>query len=78
MQVDVGEDGTDYAPNDVAKNVLEFSIDISREQLRPKYGDGFRGAPLDTSRSNQHPPERNRGEKRDAATDKEVGGETNV
>ena len=37
--------------NNVAKNVIDFSIAISREQLRPNYGEGFKGAPLVTART---------------------------
>jgi hypothetical protein len=28
--------------------VIDFSITVSREQLRPNYGDGFKGGPLMT------------------------------
>ena len=37
-----------YAANNVAKRPLEFFIRLAREQLRPTYGQGFRGAPLQT------------------------------
>jgi hypothetical protein len=37
---------TIYPSYNVAKTVLEFSISIPRDQLRPGYGDGFLGAPL--------------------------------
>ena len=40
-----------HAANNVAKNVIDFSIAISREQLRPNYGEGFKGAPLVTART---------------------------
>ena len=39
-----------YAPNNVAKRVLDFSTTVSRERLRPQYGDGFAGAPLEQDR----------------------------
>ncbi|MEK6569875.1 MAG: hypothetical protein AABZ61_00785, partial [Bacteroidota bacterium] len=32
--------------SNVAKIPIEFSVVIQREQLRPQYGDGFQGAPL--------------------------------
>jgi hypothetical protein len=35
-----------HAPNNVAKRPLEFFIRLAREQLRPTYGQGFQGAPL--------------------------------
>jgi len=31
--------------------VINFSIAVSREQLRPNYGEGFKGAPLVTKRT---------------------------
>ena len=37
------------APNNVAKRSIEFFVRLSREQLRPTYGQGFRGAPLRTA-----------------------------
>ncbi len=58
--------------------MIEFSIGIPREQLRPKYGDGLRGIPLDNSQSNQHLSTNNRGEKKDAATTRKIGGKNNV
>jgi hypothetical protein len=51
--------------NNVAKNVIDFSIAIPRERLRPNYGDGFRGAPLDASQSSQGRIDQNRGVNRD-------------
>jgi hypothetical protein len=39
-----------YAPNNIAKRVLDFSTTVSRERLRPQYGDGFAGAPLEQDR----------------------------
>ena len=35
-----------HATNNVAKRPLEFFIRLAREQLRPTYGQGFQGAPL--------------------------------
>jgi len=47
--------------NNVAKTVIEFLITISRDRLRPQYGDGFRGAPLATSVLVQGTTRRDRG-----------------
>ena len=44
-----------HAPNNVAKRPLEFFIRLAREQLRPIYGQGFRGAPLQTDTEVSHP-----------------------
>jgi len=41
--------------------MIEFLITISRQRLRPQYGDGFRGAPLDPSLPVQSTIRRNRG-----------------
>ena len=38
--------GTDYTSNKVAQSLLEFSTSIPRTQLRPSYGEGFLGAPI--------------------------------
>jgi hypothetical protein len=48
MQHDVGEEWAGDATYNVAKSVLDYSIKIPRERLRPNYGDGFQGAPLAT------------------------------
>lgn len=63
---DGGKRENDYAANNVAKKVIEFPVTIPRKRLRPEYGDGFGGAPLDT-----FPPKpdlrRNRGASTDGA-----------
>jgi hypothetical protein len=46
---------SNHAPNNVAKRPLEFFIRLAREQLRPTYGQGFRGAPLRTDTEEHHP-----------------------
>jgi hypothetical protein len=46
MQVDIRQHRAKYASNNSAKLPLEFSVTLSREELRPSYGEGFRGAPL--------------------------------
>jgi hypothetical protein len=37
----------DHASHNVAKLAFELSVQLSRQQLRPAYGAGFDGAPLD-------------------------------
>ncbi len=44
--------------------VLEFSTKIPRAQLRPGYGDGFLGAPLQAGRFSEQPPAQPRGGRR--------------
>ncbi len=58
MQIDVRQQRTDYAPNNVAKRMLDFSTSVSRERLRPQYGDGFAGAPLAQDRGVKQDEER--------------------
>jgi hypothetical protein len=48
--------GNLHAPNNVAKRPLEFFIRLARAQLRPTYGQGFRGAPLQTD-TEEHSPQ---------------------
>ncbi|HLA07662.1 MAG TPA: hypothetical protein VJ022_09480 [Anaerolineales bacterium] len=67
VEDDVGEQGTDYSPNNVAKKVIEFLITIPRERLRPKYGDGFRGAPWTSSLPIEKIIGRNQGATQDAS-----------
>jgi hypothetical protein len=50
-----------YTSYNVAKNVVEFSTSIPREQLRPSYGAGFLGAPLTMVKPDDIPKERERG-----------------
>ncbi len=45
--------------------MLDFSITVSRERLRPHFGDGFTGAPLGASQFSQRTTDQNRGVKRD-------------
>jgi hypothetical protein len=45
--------------------MIDFSIVIQRERLRPKYGDGFKGAPLETSLYSQRADDQHRGVDRD-------------
>ena len=43
------DDLGNHALYNVAKSSLEFSISIERTKLRPDYGDGFQGAPLQSA-----------------------------
>jgi hypothetical protein len=38
----------DYPSYNLAKTSIEFSVTIPRKQLRPGYGKGFAGAPINT------------------------------
>ena len=60
----ISKDGTDYTSYKVANIVLEFSTSIPRAQLRPGYGDGFLGAPLQTGVLPEQPPSQPRGGRR--------------
>ena len=44
-----------YTSNKVAKSLLEFSTSIPRTQLRPSYGEGFLGAPIQIGMRQQRP-----------------------
>jgi len=46
MQVDVRQDWRMHPSHNSAKKALEFTIAILRAELRPRYGDGFAGAPI--------------------------------
>lgn len=50
--------GGGYTSYNVAKNVVEFSTSIPRAQLRPGYGAGFLGAPLNMVEPGDIPRER--------------------
>ena len=51
----IGEQSREHAANNVAKRPLEFFIRLTREQLRPTYGQGFHGAPLQTDTEESRP-----------------------
>ena len=69
-----------FSPNNVAKSVIEFSTTISRERLRPGYGDGFGGAPLRISLGRTSAAKRGQGGDDESRTEKNAGveGETDV
>lgn len=73
--------GRDHDPsNEVANNVLQFSVAIPRAQLRPQYGNGFAGAPLHSKPTGQLPSERETGGCRDTSETKDTShaGGTNL
>src|SRR5262249_43706822 len=55
VQEEIQEQRSGYAANNVAKRSVEFFIRLSRDRLRPTYGQGFRGAPLRTDTEEYHP-----------------------
>lgn len=55
VEREIREQGTAHAANNVAKRGVEFFIRLSREHLRPTYGQGFRGAPLQTDTEEPRP-----------------------
>jgi hypothetical protein len=61
VQQQIRQQRRKYTSYNVAKNVVEFSISIPREQLRPGYGAGFLGAPLKLVKPDDIPTERERG-----------------
>ncbi|MBK7919357.1 MAG: hypothetical protein IPJ94_24475 [Chloroflexi bacterium] len=77
IQRHIREYGRDYTTNNVAKKVIEFSITVPREQLRPNYGDGFRGAPLKITKRPSGSVKGNRGAD-DCQKEEESESETNV
>ncbi len=46
MQGDIGEKRRRHPSHNSAKKALEFTVALPRAELRPRYGDGFAGAPL--------------------------------
>jgi hypothetical protein len=61
VQEAIGQQRRDYTSYKVAKNVVEFSTSIPREELRPGYGAGFLGAPLTMVKPDDVPMKRERG-----------------
>jgi hypothetical protein len=64
VQHEVGQEGRDYTSYKVANMLVEFSTSIPRTQLRPSYGDGFLGAPLQTRQALENPAPREQGGRR--------------
>jgi hypothetical protein len=61
VQEDITQEWAEYTSYNVAKNAVEFSTSIPRAQLRPSYGAGFLGAPLNMVEPDDIPIERERG-----------------
>jgi hypothetical protein len=61
MQEYIGEHGRTYTSYKVANLPIEFSTSIPRTQLRPGYGDGFLGAPLQSVPAHERPSPRMQG-----------------
>jgi hypothetical protein len=64
IQCAVGQDRGGYTSYKGANFLVEFSTSIPRTQLRPGYGDGFLGAPLDTVLPPDKPAPREQGGRR--------------
>jgi hypothetical protein len=46
VERDVGQQGTDHSSHNLAKRVFEFAVTVPRQELHPRYGEGFHGAPV--------------------------------
>jgi hypothetical protein len=68
MEVYVGQQRADYTSYKVANLLVEFSTSIPRTQLRPSYGDGFLGAPLQTGQPLEHPTPQEQGDQRGSSS----------
>ena len=75
----VGDGGRDDASNNRAKLAFEFSSRIERALLKGRYGEGFDGAPLQTTGSKQRLATDAGGRNEQGKEgSKIVGGKTNV
>jgi hypothetical protein len=61
MQEEIRQQRARYTSYKVAKRVVEFSTNIPRAQLRPGYGAGFLGVPLNGVEPDDIRGERERG-----------------
>jgi len=68
VQGQVHQDRRCYTSYKVANMLVEFSTSIPRTQLRPGYGDGFLGAPLQMRQALENPAPREQGEQRGSST----------
>ena len=68
VQSDVRQQRRRYTSYKVANMLVEFSTSIPRTQLRPGYGDGFLGAPLQLRQALENPTPREQGEQRGSST----------
>jgi hypothetical protein len=57
-----------YTSYNVANILLEFSTSIPRTPLRPSYGDGFLGAPLQLKQTLESPAPREEGDQRGSSS----------
>ena len=64
IQCHICQQWRDYTSYKVANLPIEFSTSIPRTQLRPGYGDGFLGAPLQRVPPHEHPSPRAQGGQR--------------
>src|SRR5262249_42873309 len=64
VQRDVRQQRRRYTSYKVANMLVEFSTSIPRTQLRPGYGDGFLGAPLQSMLSHESPSPQGQGGQR--------------
>src|SRR5262249_20669790 len=64
MQEYIGKHGRNYTSYNVANILVEYSTSIPRTQLRPGYGDGFLGAPLQRVVPRDRPSPREQGGQR--------------
>jgi len=55
MEIQIGEQRRGHASYNIAKRPLEFSTTLPRERLRASYGQGFRGAPLQSDTGSVRP-----------------------
>ena len=58
----------DYTSYKVANFLVEFSTSIPRTQLRPSYGDGFLGAPLQSRQPLENLAPREQGDQRGSSS----------
>ena len=68
IQCHICQQGRKYTSYKVANMLVEFSTSIPRTQLRPSYGDGFLGAPLQTRQPLENPTPREQGDQRGSSS----------
>ena len=81
MEGNIGSEWGEYTSYNVANILVEFSTSIPRTQLRPSYGEGFLGAPLQTRLPLKSPTPREQGDHRGSSstqTQQHLGGAHHV
>ncbi len=68
VQKQIRQQGTNYTSYKVANFLVEFSTSIPRTQLRPSYGDGFLGAPLQSRQPLENLAPREQGDQRGSSS----------